>query len=226
MNEASIFTLEKSRKNKFDISEYPSDLYVDTSAWTALIAGSSNSTSRENRLMRDFVGECLEKGGLLYSSGVVLEELSHIIRKEILDKEVQKIELKKIPRYSDGSTNEKRLSKIIKEHNPHIVEDITEQIHMAKQFVKNNSIFLEYTENQEMSEQMDELIKNTDYVLGTRDAKHVLVAHQYGINSFLTKDSDFTSLDNANIYVSANEKYSLLKIGRSNVFLPFDEKKY
>ena len=38
-------------------------------------------------------------------------------------------------------------------------------------------------------------------VLGVNDAKHVYIARQYGINSFLTADGDFIALDNDNIYV-------------------------
>ena len=81
MNQASIFTLDKTGNTYKDFDTIPQDLYVDTSAWIA--AYSSNSTYNP---VRDFMAECVEKGTTLYHSEVVLSELIHVNEKAHYDK--------------------------------------------------------------------------------------------------------------------------------------------
>ena len=70
MNQASIFTLEKKGNAYKDFSEFPQDIYVDTSAW--ITAYDSNSSYNP---VREFMGDCLDNGTTLYHSEMVLSEI-------------------------------------------------------------------------------------------------------------------------------------------------------
>lgn len=227
MNNSSIFTLDR-RGNSFDMETYPKELYLDTSIWN-LIYGNNNSPTYH--LVKDFMSECIENECRFYSSAIVHEELSHIIRASILDEEeetLKKSKLRniKVPRYSDGKVNRKAMDHIIIENSPDIINIIDDSIEKALKFVDNVSDFLPYEETREITQIMNKIMSDSSYQLDTRDIKHVLAAHTYDINSILTADGDFGIFDNLNVYVPPSEKYGKLKIGRSNVYLPFDKEKY
>nr|WP_295680347.1 PIN domain-containing protein [uncultured Lachnoclostridium sp.] len=227
MNNSSIFTLDR-KGNSFDLENYPKDLYVDTSVWN-IIYGSGNSYNYS--LLKDFMGECVNAGSTFYSSAIVHEELSHIIRSEILEleeKQLRKTKLKNIqvPRYPDGKINRKAMDMLILENSPNITSTINSAIDKALDFVDNVSEFLPYEETREITRVMNKIMSDSNYQLDTRDIKHTLAAHEYGFNSILTCDGDYAIFDHLNVYVPPSEKYAKLKIGRSNVYLPFDKDKY
>ena len=223
MNNSSIFTLQR-KGNGFDIEEYPGEIYVDTSVWNK-IYGSQNS-SQNKAILTDFMSECLEHDVKFYSSGVVYEELAHIVREDIIRQEAYKFPDIKVKKYSDGQINYKDRDRQLIDRNPSILNTIESSVNEAINFVRQTSEFLPFEETEELTKLMLQLMKQSGYELDTRDIKHVLAAHTYDINSVLTCDGDYAGFDNLNVYVPPNEKYAKLKIGRANVLLPFDPEKY
>ena len=223
MNNSSIFTLDRKGKG-FDIEEYPQGIYVDTSVWNK-IYGSQNS-SREKDLLTDFMAECLDHDVKFYVSGIVYEELTHIIKEDIMRQEVTQSDNFKLPRYRDGKINLKARDEKIFEQNPDLVATINSSVNEALSFVKDTAEFLPYEEDEATVQIMLDIIKNSRYSIDTRDAKHVIAAHTYDVNSILTCDGDYVCFENLNVYVPPSEKFVKLKIGRANVLLPFDKEKY
>ena len=222
MNNSSVFTLDR-KGNGFDIVEYPKDIYVDTSVWNK-IYGSEN-TSQSKVLLTDFMADCIENNSKFYSSGVVHEELAHIIKEDIIRQEFDRNNYK-LHKYPDGAIDIKDRNRQVLSRNPSIKHNITININNAINFVMQSSEFLEYEETEEVMKKMLEIMEKSDYTLDTRDIKHVLVAHMYGINSILTCDGDYAAFENLNVYVPPSEKYSKIKMGRANVLLPFEENKF
>ncbi len=161
-----------------------------------------------------------------YSSGIVYEELAHVVREDIMRQEFNKYSDMRMPRYADGKPNLKARDRQLIERNPSIVDEIDISVLKAIEFVRAVSEFLPYEETEEETNKMLELMKRSGYLLDTRDIKHVLAAHTYGVNSILTCDGDYAGFENLNVYVPPSEKYSQIKIGRANVLLPFDSDKY
>ena len=223
MNNSSIFTLQRKGKG-FDIEEYPNQIYVDTSVWNK-IYGSQN-TSQNKTVLTDFMSECLERDVKFYSSGVVCEELAHIVREDIMRQEAEKYPDLKVRKYPDGKANYKDRDRKLIERNPSIVDTIDLSVNEAIDFVKQASEFLPFEETEEITGIMLQLMKQSGYMLDTRDIKHVLAAHTYDINSVLTCDGDYVGFDNLNVYVPPSEKYAKLQIGRANILLQFDPDKY
>ena len=71
MNQASIFTLEKRGNAYKDFDSFPSDLYVDTSAWIAAYNGSLSYNP-----VKGFMSDCLNNNTTLYHSEMILSEIS------------------------------------------------------------------------------------------------------------------------------------------------------
>lgn len=217
MNQASIFTLQKSGNIYEDFDTFPSELYVDTSAWITAYNGKSYNPVRE------FMGDCLNNNTTLYHSEMVLSEAVHVNEKAHYDIYADEY----IPRARyHGNVNQKKLRELIRRDHPEILDNIRVSQNQLLHSIRTSSIFLEYEANEEMVEEVLRIQQASGNLLGVNDAKHVYIARQYGINSFLTTDRDFIALDNDNIYVLRNEKYIQEKIGRNNVFLEFDANKY
>lgn len=218
MNQSSIFTLEKTGNTYKNFEEFPRDLYVDTSAW--IKAYSSNSSYNP---IREFMSDCLESGTVLYHSEVVLSEIVHVNEKSFYDEYYD--EYKNRAKY-DGYVNTKKLRELINKDYPEILSDIKKSQNELINIIQTTSEMLEYEGDVKTIEEIIKIREASGNILGVNDAKHVYIARQYGINSFLTADADFAALDNDNIYVLQNEKYSKEKIGRDNVVLEFDSTKY
>jgi len=218
LNQASIFTLEKKGNAYKDFSEFPQDIYVDTSAW--ITAYDSNSSYNP---VREFMGDCLDNGTTLYHSEMVLSEIVHVNEKAFYDKYANEYKSKAI---MNGQVNQKKLKKLINSAHPEIRQNIMDSQKNFLHIIQTSSIMLEYESNEDYFEEILRIRESTDYILGVNDAKHVFIARQYGINSFLTADGDFIALDNDNIYAPQNEKYTREKIGRNNILLNFDPNQY
>lgn len=217
MNQASIFTLEKSGNTYKDFDSFPSELYVDTSAWITAYSGKSYNPVRE------FMGDCLNNNTTLYHSEMVLSEAVHVNEKAFYDIYAKEY----IPKVRHhGKVNQKRLRELINRDHPEILNDIKVSQNQLLHSIRTSSMLLEYEASAEAFEEVLKIREASGNLLGVNDAKHVYIARQYGINSFLTTDGDFIALDNDNIYVLQNEKYIQEKIGRNNVFLEFDAEKY
>ena len=116
MNQASIFTLEKKGNAYKDFSEFPQDIYVDTSAW--ITAYDSNSSYNP---VREFMGDCLDNGTTLYHSEMVLSEIVHVNEKAFYDKYANEYKSKAI---MNGQVNQKKLKKLINSAHPEIRQNI------------------------------------------------------------------------------------------------------
>lgn len=219
MNQASIFTLEKTGTTYKNFDEFPEDLYVDTSAWIRAYSGNSSYNP-----IKEFMGDCLQNGTVLYHSEVVLAEIVHVNEKAFYDKYAD--EYKQKARYNDGNVNQKKLRELINYDHPEILNDIKNSQKRLIHIIQTTSQMLEYEGDAKTFEEILKIRESSGNVLGVNDAKHVYIARQYGINSFLTADGDFIALDNDNIYALQNEKYIKEKIGRNNVPLQFDSTKY
>ena len=218
MNEASIFTLEKSGNTYKNFDEFPKDLYVDTSAWIKAYSSSSSFNP-----VREFMGDCLENDTTMYHSEIVLTEVVHVNEKAFYDRYYD--EYKKKAKY-DGYINQKKLRELIHREHPEILNQIKDSQNKLVHIIQMSSKILEYEGDAKTFDEILKIREASGNVLGVNDAKHVYVARQYGINSFLTTDGDFIALDNDNIYALQNERYAKEKIGRNNVFLKFDPLKY
>lgn len=218
MNQSSIFTLEKTGNTYKNFDEFPQDLYVDTSAWFKMY-----SSNLSYNPIKEFMSDCLGNGTTLYHSEVVLSEIVHVNEKSFYDKYYD--EYKSKVKY-DGYVNTKKLRELVNKEHPEILIEINKSQNELINIVKRTSEMLEYEGNAKTIEEILKIREASGNVLGVNDAKHVYIARQYGINSFLTADGDFIALDNDNIYALQSEKYIKEKIGRNNVVLEFDPNKY
>lgn len=218
MNQASIFTMEKRGNAYKDFDSFPSDLYVDTSAWITVFSGNLSYNP-----MKEFMSDCLNNNTTLYHSEMVLSEAVHVNEKAFYD---QYAENYLSQAREHGKVNQKKLKKLINRAHPEILTDIKISQNQLLHIIRTSSELLEYETDTEAFEEMLKIRDASGNVLGMNDAKHVYIARQYGINSFLTADGDFIALDNDNVYVPQNEKYIRAKIGRNNVYLKFDPDQY
>lgn len=223
MNNASIFIIEKTGNNYKDFDEFPNKLYVDTSAW--IYAFGSENNAYHARLISEFMGDCSTNSVKLYHSGLVLSEAIHVNRNAEMDKVIDENNIR-IPRFNDGNVDYKKLNQLINQQYPNIEQKIDESNRKLISFIRESSMMLEYIDDDESFDEMIKIQQSSGNILGTHDAKHVYIARSYRINSFLTADGDFTSLDNDNIFVTPNEKYVKEKWGRNNIILPFNENQY
>ncbi len=162
-------------------------------------------------------------GTTLYHSEMVLSEIVHVNEKTFYDKYADGYFRK--ARY-DGRVNPKKLKELINYDHPEIMKDIQDSSDRLIHIVQTTSEMLDYEGNMDLFEDIMRIREASGNVLGINDAKHVYIARLYGVNSFLTADGDFIALDNDNIYALQNERYSKEKIGRDNVILRFDAKRY
>lgn len=220
MNQASIFTLEKRGNAYKDFDSFPSDLYVDTSAWIAAYNGNLSYNP-----IKEFMGDCLNNNTTLYHSEMILSEIVHVNEKTFYDQYAKENEYLSKAR-EHGKINQKKLRKLINHAHPESLTDIRTSQNKLLHIIRTSSDFLEYEADTEAFEEMLKIRNASGNVLGVNDAKHVYIARQYGINSFLTADGDFIALDNDNIYAPQSEKYIREKIGRNNVYLEFDPEQY
>lgn len=231
MNQASIFTLEKDSKGYKDFENLPSDIYVDTSAWICAY-GSENQSSaigsgdkRRGQSVAEFMKDCMEQDVTLYHSNLVLSEAIHINNTAYMDY-LSENSIIKVPKFSDGRINYKKLHKEIVNNYPSLNYEMRESRNELLEFIRQSSISLEYYQDKESFCDIMEIIESTGGLLDTQDAIHVYVARSYKINSFLTTDGDFVLLDNDNIFTVSNERYLKEKIGRANVILEYDENQF
>lgn len=218
MNESSIFIVQK-KGNRYEFPSLPTDLYIDTSFWNEMY-GSGNITYRFD--CTEFITDCVKNGTTLYSSSIVHEELTHIIRNSMI-KETAKDMAINIPRRNDNSIDMKKLYDKLMFQDKAIAQKIEAEIKRIRGIVENTTEFLDHTEDQEFLDDLDKLTSMTEYRINTADVKHVIISRTYGINSIATKDGDFWLLDNANIYVPPVPYYHTLMLGRKNTYLKFDE---
>ncbi|MCI8681662.1 MAG: hypothetical protein HFH50_01475 [Lachnospiraceae bacterium] len=105
MNQASIFTLEKRGNAYKDFDSFPSDLYVDTSAWIAAYNGSLSYNP-----VKGFMSDCLNNNTTLYHSEMILSEGVHVNEKAYYD-QYAKDYLSQAR--ENGKVNQKKLKKLI-----------------------------------------------------------------------------------------------------------------
>lgn len=231
MNQASIFTMDKGPKGYKDFSQLPTGIYVDSSAWVCAY-GSQNESSihninskRRGREITEFISACVENGVDLYHSGLVLSEVIHANKfahyNYIVDNNIISI-----PQYNKKKVDFKKLNEIIQISYPDIVSDIEKDKNGLIKLIRESSIHLEYEDDAEFFDDMEAVIEATGGLMDTQDAKHVVIARSYSINSFLTADGDFVYLDNDNVFVPRSERYTKEKLGRSNVLLDFKGNEY
>ena len=217
MNQASIFLLSKKGR-KYEFTDFPKDLYIDTCFWNE-VYGVGNISFRTN--CADFLIDCAGNDTAFYTSGVVHEELMHVIKNSMI-KEYAYSHNIKVHRYKDNSINMKKLFESVYNSFPNIVQDIDSEIKRIRNIIDEKTYFLEHINNEEFIDDVNKLIASTNYQINTADAKHVLIAHYNEINSFATLDGDFWMLDNANIYAPPLDFYNINRLGRRNTFLKYD----
>lgn len=230
MNQASILTLQRNAKGYTDFDELPEGIYVDTSAWicaygsknkSSIVSGNSNRGGE----IADFLGECIASNVDLYHSELVLKEAVHANRRAHLEYFAEQGTFD-VPRFANKNIDFKKFNEIIALDYPNENQRIFDSQNSILNYISENSILLPYKSDEESLDDFLHMIQATCGLMDTQDLTHVLTARSYGLNSFLVADGDFLYLDNDNIFISRNEKYTKARIGRANVLLPFKDDGY
>lgn len=221
MNKSSIFLVGAKEQNK--ISKLPEFIYFDTSFWNEAV-GISNSNYR--RECKEFINYILENNSVICTSNLVLGEMDHIVGNAFI---MQRANSKgiSIPRYGgNGSINMKVLQDKLMEGDSDFIKDYKAQLMEIKNVIKSKSIFLDYDADEGFDDKAFHIRELTDFKLGDKDSQHATICHNNNINSIATKDGDFWTLDNFNVFTIPKQEFKIKSIDRANVFLEFDEKKY
>lgn len=220
MNKSSIFLVGGTGRNK--ITQLPEFIYFDTSFWNEAI-GISNSQYRRD--CKGFIDYVLENNRYICTSNLVLGEMDHTVGNAFMINRarMQGIE---IPKYNGGQPNMKALQDKLIEKDSNFVYDYKNQLLDIRNIIKSKSIFLDYDANEEFNDKAFSIREATDFKLGEKDSQHATICHNNNINSIATKDGDFWTLDNLNVYTVPKDEYKIKSIDRANVFLEFDENKY
>ncbi len=205
--------------------ELPEAIYVDTCFWNEAYGTSYDKLGRQECV--DFLTYCTTNKIRLYVSGIIYDEVQHIIKKSLIDKALNETKINKNEfKYRDGSINSKRLFEEICRAKTSLIDDINLEIQRILNLIDEIAEFLPYECNKEFNDEVIRVYKEFKYEIGVSDVKHAVVCHCYGLNSIATRDGDFWIFDNINIYSPNNEKIKMEIVDRKNVLLPFDDNKY
>lgn len=225
MNQSSIFLIGK-KNNNYEFNQFPDNLYVDTCFWNE-VYGKGNNTYRSE--CSEFLEDCASNGTKLLTSGIVETELKHVIKNSMVADSIKPLHISLSNRkfqYPNGSVNYKKVYSEILKKDPEFALKIDDEIKTVLSQIKKVSIFLNFDNNQEFGQEVDKVLRNTDYIMGSYDAEHVVISHMWSTNSIATIDGDYWTLDNTNIFTPPKSEYKNIRLPRANVFLPYDKDKY
>lgn len=225
MNQSSIFLIGK-RNNKYEFNQFPDNLYVDTCFWNE-VYGNGNNTYRAE--CSEFLEDCASNGTQLLTSGIVETELKHIIKNSMVSESIGLLHINLNNRkfqYSNGNVNYKKVYLEILRKDSQFAYKIDDEIKRILSEIRKVSIFLDFDHNQEFGQEVDKVLSNTNYIMGSYDAEHAVVSHMWSTNSIATTDGDYWTLDNTNIFAPPKSEYKNIRLPRANVFLPYDKDKY
>ncbi len=206
MNKSSVFSLELKNGN-FTFKEIPEFCYVDTSFINEIYGKSSDLHTRN--LCTNFMNEVIKNNGYFLTSGLVLEELYHVIRGRYI-KDIIK----------DDTVRQGKIEKYL-EQNPQTNEQIIEEIKQVREKVKSICMFLPYKHDEDLDEMILNVMKL--YNLNSRDAKHVVIGLTNSTNSIATVDGGFKTTDNLNIYTPTKSLIISSNDGRANTYIPYKQ---
>ena len=221
MNQSSIFLIGENSNN---FTTFPEEIYVDTCFWNQAY-GTSNSNNNYSSYCSNFLVDCATNLTTIYTSGLVKEELIHVIKRETI-KQVAKDNNVQFPTYPNGSINIKELLRRVKSVDNKFDNNLNEEITRVLNIIDSVTEYLPYEHDEEFDQDLLNLLHLSQYNIDTQDAKHILISHMYGINNIATVDGDFAALDNLNIFAPPTLKYKSEHKKRENTYNSFDEDKY
>jgi len=183
-------------------SPLPEIMYLDTSFIYKIYGNDPQSRHKED--CYNFSNRLAANGVIMAVSQFAIEELEHVILKGIYEK-----------RAEERHTNWILLLKKTTEFMP----EVNLELKRVLGLLSNNPNIVEcpVTMDNEFAKLRRKLI--TTYALDTRDACHVISAHQNSSNSIVTIDYDFHRVPDINIF-SPNEKYFDAAVTQANTLLP------
>ncbi|QIB27571.1 PIN domain-containing protein [Caloranaerobacter azorensis] len=209
MNGSTIYSIRSGNTNII----YPDIIYLDTS-FIYTVYGDENANYK--RSCDDFFINCVLSKTILTYSGVVLDELKHLIQVNIYDKEAEKRGI--TDEHNSNGVIIKRWKKLF-DIEPGIMVDVMKEYNRVREILDNNMILLEYKDDEKFRKLVDYIGLN--FGQDSIDAKHIAVALINGINSIATLDEHFVRTDGMNIY--GPTKGIIKHIDkRNNVYQEFD----
>lgn len=209
MNGSTIYSIRSGNTNIV----YPDIIYLDTS-FIYTLYGDENASYKQS--CEDFLINCTLSETILTYSGVVLDELKHLIQVNIYDKEAERRGI--TDEYNSNGVIIKRWKRLF-DIEPDIMADVMEEYNRVKGILDNNMILLEYKDDEKFRKLVDYISLN--FGQDSTDAKHIAVALINGINSIATLDEHFVRTDGMNIY--GPTKGIIRHIGeRNNAYQKFD----
>lgn len=183
-------------------SPLPDIMYLDTSFIYKIYGNDPQSQHKED--CYNFSNRLAANGVIMAVSQFAIEELEHVILKGIYEKRAQ-----------ERNTNWILLLKKTTEFMP----EVTAELNRVMGLLSNNPNVVEcpVTMDTEFGILRRKLI--TAYALDTRDAGHVISAHQNSSNSIVTIDYDYHRVPDINIF-SPNYKYFEVVAKQPNTLIP------
>lgn len=190
----------------FHVNDYnsplPEIMYLDTSFIYEIYGNDPKSVHRDD--CYNFSNRLSTNGVIMAVSHLAIEELEHVILRGIYKKKAQ-----------GQNTNWDLLLKQTDKYMP----EVDLEINRVMELLNGNPSVVEcpVTMDNEFATLRRTLIST--YALDTRDAGHLIVAHQNSTNCITTIDFDFHRVSGINIY-SPNMKYFGNVSKQSNTLLP------
>jgi hypothetical protein len=162
-----------------------------------------------------FISNCFNFGTIATYSGVVLDELKHLIQINIYDKEAED---RGILDDCNNGVVVKRW-KILFDSDPSIMNDVMQEYNRVKNILDRNMLMLEYNDDEKFRKLTDYISLN--FGQDSMDAKHIAIALVNGINSIATLDEHFIRTDGMNIYGPTKGIISHIQ-GRNTTYQKYD----
>jgi predicted nucleic acid-binding protein len=193
----------------FNISNYntplPDLIYLDTSFIYEVYGDNPDNKHADD--CYNFTNRLVANDKIMVVSHLTYEELEHVITKGIYTKY--------------GNRMSKRWDILKKETDRYMPEVMTEIERVTNVLMNNpNIIDLDVKMDMEFLKTRQGVIKKCSLL--SRDASHVVAAHQFSINSIATVDYDFHAVPGFNIF-TPNDKYFNLN-RPSNSLMPVPKK--
>ena len=170
-------------------------IFVDTNVWFWFTYAASNEIETENQPLRyqtlnypEFLEKILDTGASLFHSPLTLAELSNVIDRT--EKEIHNVR------------NQKDLTRKEFRNNLACRERVINEIEIAWRAINDISSSIDVNLNHEFSDSALKIYSQC--TLDPYDSFYVKMMRDYGINSILTDDKDFLSVQGINVLTYRN----------------------
>lgn len=221
MDKASILYIQKKRDEYPDILTFPKEILVDSSF---IISTYGNSTGNKNWdiMCGDFLKDCIENDTALCITPDIYQEVLHAHKNAAMRNVAKKNGIEMVRYPNSNCIDYKTLRKQIDTAVPNFSSNLTRELDLVKQYLQT-MYMLEYINNEEFNNKLDDISSQLDETVNSDDIKHVLVAHDYGINTILALDGDFYRFDNLNVLTVPKPWLDIERLSRRNTMLSYKD---